>query len=139
MPIELDNIIVPPVANRNEQTAICICDTDADTEEIARSHAYNELQRDKQQAEEQISDSRQNRAQRKEYAGKIFWLVCAWLAMLTLLVGLSGTPYLRLSDTVLVALISGASINIIGLMVIVANYLFPKNGLLKQDSVKDKK
>lgn len=134
----LDNIVAPQTSQRPPQESDCGCETDDDTAKIAKKHTRNEIERERKEAEEGIADSQQNRAQRKEYAGKIFWLVCAWLAVLTVLVGATGATWLALSDTVLVALISGASVNIIGLMVIVASYLFPKSGNHKQDSEKRK-
>lgn len=108
----------------------CACTDDEDTVNISKEHIANEDKRDKEEQIliERLKDSQQNREQRKQYANKIFWLVCAWLVVLVIIVGQAGCGRLILSDSVLIALISGASINIIGLMVIVANYLFPKNG-----------
>ena len=76
--------------------------------------------------DEKLEGLRQDRQQRKEYAGKIFYLVCAWLGVLALAMLLTGFRCMALSDAVLIALTGGATISIIGLMVIVANYLFPK-------------
>ena len=76
---------------------------------------------------ERLAGLAQDREQRKEYAGKIFNLVCGWLIALIAVICLAGAQCLNLSDSVLIALITGASVNIIGLMVIVTNYLFPKN------------
>ena len=39
-----------------------------------------------------------------------------------------GLRWLELSDSVLIAIMTGTTIDILGLMVIVANYLFPKSG-----------
>lgn len=128
----LDSIKAPPESlSLNLPGEICgdPCCEDQDTTLLTKEQIVHEDKRDKHNhAQERLKDSQQNRAQRKEYANKIFWLVCAWLSVLTFIVCMTGMVYFNLSDTVLVALISGASINIIGLMVIVANYLFPKNG-----------
>lgn len=134
----LDSIFAPLITTLTEQTADCGCEADKDTELIAKKHAHNVIERERKEAEETIADSQQNREQRKEYAGKIFWLVCAWLAALVLIVWNTGTRFLFLSDAIVIALISGASVNIIGLMVIVANYLFPKNGNPKHEAGKNK-
>ena len=99
---------------------------DKDTEGIVAEHITNMLHDRRKQAEEKVKDSQQHREQRKEYAGKIFWLVCGWLFVLLTLVFSAGKNWISLSDSVLIALITSASVNIIGLMVIVANYLFPK-------------
>lgn len=108
----------------------CSATEDRDTYGITERHIKKEDRDDKLDQEQEIlKDSKQNREQRKEYANKIFWLVCGWLVSLVFIVILVGFGRMQLSDTVLVALISGASLNIIGLMVIVAQYLFPKNGM----------
>lgn len=81
-----------------------------------------------QRKESDLEDSRQGRKQRKEYAEKIFMLVCAWLAALFVLVAFVGNSKLEVSDNVLLGLITGTSVNVIGLMAIVATHIFPKNG-----------
>jgi uncharacterized membrane protein YdbT with pleckstrin-like domain len=99
---------------------------DLDSVEQTRAHLHREAQTRQEQEAEKLAGLKQDREQRKEFAGKIFWLVCSWLAGLIVLLLLSGLQCVSLSDQVLMALIGGASVNIIGLMVIVANYLFPK-------------
>ena len=70
---------------------------------------------------------RQDIEQRKKYARQIFWLVCAWLAAVLVITTASGAKRcpVTLSDAVLIALISGVSVNVIALFAIVARYLFP--------------
>lgn len=65
---------------------------------------------------------------RVDYANKIHCLVCWWLFILFLLLLLQGYGATQFSDSVLIAILTGTTIDILGLMVIVANYLFPKNG-----------
>ena len=112
---------------------------DSDTLGITREHDLNEdsREKDEQLRNETLKDRQQDRAQRKEFAGKIYWLVAFWLGGVGVILLLSGWqhsawfPYCRpfqLSDGVLMTLIGGTSASVIGLMVIVANYLFPKNG-----------
>ena len=48
-----------------------------------------------------------------------------WVAFIMFMVFFTSTGFIHLSDTVLVALIAGTTINIIGLVVIVAKHLFP--------------
>jgi hypothetical protein len=68
--------------------------------------------------------------QRKEYASKTFRLVCWWLGGLFLLLFLNGFKFswlmFQLSDTILLAIISGTTVNILGIYIVVINYLFPK-------------
>lgn len=100
---------------------------------------------------EQIDGINQDRKERKSYAGKLYWLLVVWLVFVAscfLLSGFELTPQVSsvtapidtgidppvgqtamykfvLSDTVLIALLSGATINIIALFTVVALYLFP--------------
>lgn len=78
--------------------------------------------------EEQIKDKQQDREQRKEYADKIFFLVATWLILLLILLLFCGSGVINFSDTVIVAILTGTTLDILGFMIIVANYLFPKNG-----------
>lgn len=97
--------------------------------------------------EEKAEILKQDRLERQKYAKYLFKLVCAWLLgvySIIILGGLSastiridvddiphleridGLPKFELSDTVLLALIGGTTVNVLGLFIIVANYLFPK-------------
>ena len=71
---------------------------------------------------------RQDIKERKKYARCIFCLVCVWLAAVLAITTASGTKRcpVNLSDAVLIALISGVSVNVIALFAIVTTYLFPK-------------
>lgn len=88
----------------------------------------------------------QNIRERKKYAEYIFWMVSVWLVMVIMLVWLNGLgevycynfldPLLRtgvkyisfnfqLSDAVLIALITTATVNITTFFLVVTKYLFP--------------
>lgn len=88
----------------------------------------------------------QNIRERKKYAEYIFWMVSIWLVMVVVLVWLNGLgevycynfldPLLRtgvkyisfnfhLSDTVLITLITTATVNITAFFLVVTKYLFP--------------
>jgi len=64
--------------------------------------------------------------QRRVYANRMFWLLCIWLIAVALIILLSGwsTWEFQLSDSVLITLITGVSVNVIGLFAIVVRYLF---------------
>lgn len=88
----------------------------------------------KKSLEEDLVSKKQDREQRKEFAAKIFSLTVGWLVCVVLILLFQGwgiafscveTDRFHLSDSVLIALITGASVNIIGLMAIVIRYLFP--------------
>ncbi len=77
---------------------------------------------------EQIKSLAQDTRQRKLFAERIFWLLCAWIFGMFAVVILQGfqLDMFRLSDTVLLALIGSSTVNIIGVFLVVVNYLFPK-------------
>jgi hypothetical protein len=95
--------------------------------------------------EEIVRILQQDRLERQKYAKYLFNLICFWLlGIFTIIIfsGLNastirlnyqdlpvvrrveGVPKFELSDGVLLALIGGTTINVLGLFVIVANYLF---------------
>ena len=76
----------------------------------------------------------QNIHEREKYANRIFILICIFLGFSLLIVILSGITicpcglkYLNLSDAVLITILTTTTANVLGLMIIVINYLFPKN------------
>lgn len=64
---------------------------------------------------------------RKQYVGRLFWLITAWLAVVVALVALTATlkNVFTLADSVLIAFITSTTISVIALFVIVAKWLFP--------------
>jgi len=71
----------------------------------------------------------QDMNERKKYAFRVFLLLALWLALLFVLLFVQGwqsTTGFDLSDNVLIALITGTTVNVIGVFVVVMNYLFPK-------------
>ena len=86
-----------------------------------------------QQEAARLKQLEQNIDERKKYANRIFYLVCSWLVFVGVLVLLNGVqgcvasiPF-RLSDAVLIALITTTTINVIGVFLFVVRYLFPKD------------
>ncbi len=73
---------------------------------------------------EELEGRKQDRKQRGEYANKIFVLLCAYLGIILLALFLSGLRVMNTSDTVLVALVTTATANVIGIFIFVAKYLF---------------
>lgn len=76
----------------------------------------------------QLASYKQDVEHRAEYAPKIFWLIVGWIIGIFLLLALQGfhAKDFNLSDSVLIALISGTTLNVLGMFVIVANYIFRK-------------
>ncbi len=81
-----------------------------------------------QKAQAELADLLQARGERKKYADRLFWLVACWLAVIGAMVLFSGFAVFsfQLSDLVLSTLIGATTASVLGLFVIVANYLFPR-------------
>jgi hypothetical protein len=77
---------------------------------------------------------RQDIRQRRDFAPRLFRLTLGWLFLVVFMVlaqGVSegtGLHFFRLHDNVLIALLSTATINVVGLFYVVAKYLFPEHG-----------
>ena len=76
----------------------------------------------------------QNIGERKKYASRIFWLVCGWLGFVGIIVFISGLEghlfggiRLSLPESVIIALITTTTINVIGIFLFVMRYLFSTN------------
>jgi hypothetical protein len=70
---------------------------------------------------------RQNMQQRKTYAAIFLSILCTWLVVMVFIVIYHMVKKVFLSDAVLITLITTTTANIIGIMLYVAAYLFPKN------------
>lgn len=64
---------------------------------------------------------------RLSYTGRIYGLVVAWLVCVVGCVAMAGFSAwgFRLSDTVLVAFITSTTVNVVGLFVLVAKWMYP--------------
>ncbi len=84
---------------------------------------------------EELVGLRQDTAERKKYAARFFHLSCAWILIITGILLLQGFgafwfgkfPF-KLSEPIVLATIGSTTVNILGILYIVANYLFPKRG-----------
>lgn len=70
----------------------------------------------------------QDTGERKAHAKKIFYLTCAWVTGIYVLLLLDGFGWWRfhLPDPIMLAAIGSTTANIIGVFLIVARYFFPK-------------
>lgn len=77
---------------------------------------------------EEIKDMRQNREERKSYASYIFFMICFYLVIVFVLLFFSGFNCwgFYLSDKIVLSLIGTTLINVLGVFIIVVNYLFPR-------------
>ncbi len=94
-----------------------------------RGLAEEEQQRYARITELQIEDYRGHIETRSKFANRIFWFVSSWMASVFGILVADGTSVggFDLADGVLIALISGTTLNVLGLFAIVANYFFPKS------------
>lgn len=76
---------------------------------------------------EEIKDMMQNREERKSYAFCIFVLICIYLFLVFVILFFSGFKLwcFKLSDSILLTLLGTTLINVLGVFIIVVNYLFP--------------
>jgi len=83
---------------------------------------------DRAQKEAELESFRQDIGARKQYANRIFILICAWLISMLVLLLLEGFRIcgFNIADRVLITAITGTTLNVLGIFIIVANYLFPK-------------
>jgi hypothetical protein len=63
--------------------------------------------------------------ERKLYAGRLFVLSLVWLLAIAVFLFLAGWGKLKVADSVLIALITTTTANVLGLFYIVARWLFP--------------
>ncbi len=75
----------------------------------------------------------QDISERKKYARHFFVLACCWLAAITIVLLLQGfgsfwfgRMLFKLTEPVLLAVIGSTTVNVLGILYVVANYLFPK-------------
>jgi len=79
----------------------------------------------------EVVGKKQDIKERKKYALLFFGLGCAWMTAITGMLLLQGFGLVyhatfKLSDTVLLAAIGSTTVNVLGIVYVVANYLFPK-------------
>lgn len=75
---------------------------------------------------EELECRKQDREQRKRYANYIFGFLCTYMILVFIVLILSGYCDIRfsLSDSVIIALITTTTANIIGIFIFVVRYLF---------------
>jgi hypothetical protein len=74
--------------------------------------------------QEELESNIQDRKERKKYADKIFWFLLSFMAITLTAVFISIYKFDKLSDTVLVTLLTTTSANVISIFAIVVRYLF---------------
>ena len=98
--------------------------TDQEDKRIDRERSREETRKLKLKNRE----LKQNIRERKRYADRVYCLVSSCLVALFVLVlvqGWSKYTGFQITDKVFIALITGATANVIGLFIVVVKYLFP--------------
>lgn len=116
----------------NEDKASELADEEfvQDLEQDKKSEYIIQLLRKRiERKDEEIKDIQQDRSQRKEFADKLFNLMCWYLVGVYLLILMNGisTMNFHISDDIILALLGTTAVEIIGTFAIVARYLFSKN------------
>ena len=103
--------------------------TGGDEDAIKRER--NQLELD--QLRELVKELRQNNDERKKYTRKLFFVMVAWLAIVAYAVfaqgfnrGFFNYGRFHLDNSVIIAMLTTATATVIGVFVIVTNYLFHK-------------
>ena len=100
-----------------------------DSEESEKRQLENErLRLENERLRVELGSLKQDLYERKKYASLLFWLVAVWLSAIGMVLMLQGfRPWeFNLADTVLLMLIGTTTGSVIGVFLIVANYLFRK-------------
>lgn len=95
-----------------------------DWKEIEQGYSSQREAIEVAQLQEELDSKKQDRIQRKEYANKIYWLLCVYILVVMLLLYFCAFRLTKLSSEVLIAIITTMTANVIGIFVFVAKYLF---------------
>jgi hypothetical protein len=114
------SVTVPPIASATAPLA----------EAEAKRSFSNEGKMLADRHDRDMADRDEAREQRRRYARRVFSLVCVWITAIFVLLllqsfGSAMVPrYRPLSDSVLIALISSTTVNLIGTLILVLKYIF---------------
>ena len=108
----------------------------ADPLDVDAIRAGSEGQSDSLALEERQAFATSHKARvqkmREVYAGRLFKLLCYWLAFVAVIVVLASLPprvydhRLEVSDNVQIALVATTAVNVISLFLVVAKHIFPE-------------
>lgn len=104
----------------SEDTAESVNPFKLDSEKIQILAKSKEVER----LSEEVETLKQDREQRVLYSERLFVFLCIYMMFALLIVVACGMGKISLSDTVIVAVITTAFANVIGIFAFVAKYLF---------------
>lgn len=127
---EKKTLLMSALSNEDKASELADEEFVQDLEQDKKSEYIIQLLRKRiERKDEEIKDIQQDRSQRKEFADKLFDLMCWYLVGVYLLILMNGisTMNFHISDDIILALLGTTAVEIIGTFVIVARYLFNKN------------
>lgn len=92
------------------------------------NYKIRERETELQRKEHELQVERVMLDERKRYAFRLFGLSFFWLLFIGVYLILAGMSFLKAADSVLIALITTTTANVLGLFYIVARWLFPNKG-----------
>lgn len=125
---------IPPVRTGNVPLAGT---TNGKTDDdLAAIRGSAEIQRQLLQLE--LDDKANEVANRKTYTSRLFFSLVGWMVFVGLLVVVSGARcrIMTISDPVLITLLGTTTLNVIGVFVFVAKYLFPHRSSRPKDETR---
>lgn len=101
-------------------------DLGLDLQEHQLSFQVSVLQNEVHTIQHALKEARDTHALRLSYTKKIFWLVVGWLACVVACIVLTGFKCygFSLSEKVLIAFITSTTINVVGLFILVAKWMY---------------
>ena len=100
---------------------------------VSEKKSYDEIEKRKREAEArhleiQNESDTQDRDQRKDFAERVYYFAFVYMIFVFLVLFISGSTvsHFHLNDNVLITLLGTTTANVIGVLVIVVAYLFPK-------------
>ncbi len=126
-----DGFPVEPLANIRAPQAT----PGADLEEEYLPSKYEEI--DLELRREELRNAKNNNKLREELPDRLWCLTVTWLAAVVAIMLFSGIQhedfpgffFLKYDPNVLIALITSATASVLGLLIILLNYLYPKDGI----------
>lgn len=107
--------------------AVCLKKIDLDAireQQLESRHEQKKQELELKKINSDLKDKEQLRNQRHDFALYIFYFMCVCMVFIFSILAFCID---RMSESVLIALIGSGTANVIALMMIVANYMFPKN------------
>ena len=77
-------------------------------------------------AQQDVNDRTQTREQREKWAERVFLISLGWLIAVLLLVTAQALSLINLANSVLIALVTTTTANILGTLAIVLRFIFPQ-------------